>query len=394
MNKHAAALFTSGMILLLAVIMLTGASVAWFIISTKPEISGMQVQLYTNQALLVSDSRNGEYVQTLDIGASFCRYVELRPVSTVDGVNWFLPAYEAAGPLKDPSEFILDDTLSHSNILNCARDGTPLEGAALMAAREQGYYVWTEFWLKTEEELCHVGLSVPGSSELDQWETEQGTYGTYALANYELDGQSLALFDTQAQAALRVGFLVGMNTSAQKFVIYEPNADQRSSPGKPESTSAETSERYVVGFDKSNNNYSEGYYIPTQPIGKNEAGVGQVTNINNANLIIQQKSAWDTQALQETLLNGSHPGSNEVDLMGRFVTNTAELMNGLDEDTNMALIGINTSIASEPVIVSLTKDNPQKIRMFIWLEGQDVDCWNDVAAGSFVINLEFAGETT
>jgi len=394
MNKHATGLISSGIFLLLSVVMLAGASVAWFTISTKPEISGMQVQLYTNQALLVSDSRNGEYVQALDIGAAFCRYVELRPVSTADGVNWFLPAYEVSGPLKDPSEFILDDNLSHSNILNCAQDGTPLDGAALMAAREQGYYVWAEFWLKTEEELCNVCLSVPGSSELDQWETEQGTYGTYALTDYELDGQNLILLDTQAQAALRVGFLVEAGTDAQRFVIYEPNADQRSSPGKPESTSAETSERYVVGFDKSSNNYSEGYYIPTQPIGKNAAGVGEVTGIDGADLIIQQQGVWDTQTLRETLLDGRVPGSNEVDSMGRFVADTAELMNALDENTNMAPIGINTSIASEPVIISLTKDNPQKIRMFVWLEGQDVDCWNDVAAGSFVINLEFAGETT
>lgn len=393
MNRHGVKLITAGLYLILAVIMLVGASAAWFTISTKPEIGSIQVQLYTDQALLVSDSSDGDYHQMLNLGETFQRFVELRPVSTIDGVNWFLPAYESAGPLKAPSEFILDDSLAHSNILNCAFDGTPLDGAALMAAREQGYYVWAEFWLKTEEDLCDVRLSVPGTAELDQWEKDQGTYGTFALANYKLDGQNLALLDTQAQAALRVGFLVGIGTGSQRFVIYEPNADQRSSSGKPETTDANTTDRYVIGFDKCGSNYSEGFYIPTQPIKKNEAGVGEIANIDSANLIIQQKSTWDTDALQETLLDGRIPGSNDIDSMGRFVASNTVLMNGLDEDTNMAAIGENTSIACEPVILRLTKDNPQRIRMFVWIEGQDVDCWNDIAAGSLVINLEFAGET-
>ncbi|NCA74675.1 MAG: hypothetical protein EOM93_07550, partial [Gammaproteobacteria bacterium] len=255
MNSYRKKLIASGLFLVLAVVTLVGASVAWFTISTRPEIGGLQVSLYANKALLISDSIDGEYGQLLDMDDQLSKYVELRPVSTADGVNWFLPTYEASGPLKDPSEFILDDDLTHANILSCAQDGTPLEGAALIAAREKGFYVYTEFYMKTEEDQCDVRLSIPASTSLESWETAQGTYGTYALASYDLDGQNLAVMDSQSQTALRVGFLTDMGTPSQRFVIYEPNADERSASGKPESTEEDSAERYVVGYDKSNTNY-------------------------------------------------------------------------------------------------------------------------------------------
>jgi hypothetical protein len=53
----------------------------------------------------------------------------------------------------------------------------------------------------------------------------------------------------------------------------------------------------------------------------------------------------------------------------------------------------NISIVSDTYIVRLEKDVPQRVRLFIGREGQDADCWNDIATGSFIINLELAGET-
>ena len=42
-------------------------------------------------------------------------------------------------------------------------------------------------------------------------------------------------------------------------------------------------------------------------------------------------------------------------------------------------------------IIKLERNVPQRIRMFIWLEGQDVDCVNYVSTSSLVVNLELAG---
>ena len=33
----------------------------------------------------------------------------------------------------------------------------------------------------------------------------------------------------------------------------------------------------------------------------------------------------------------------------------------------------------------------QKMRIYVWIEGQDVDCWNHIADGNLYLNLEFMG---
>ena len=42
-------------------------------------------------------------------------------------------------------------------------------------------------------------------------------------------------------------------------------------------------------------------------------------------------------------------------------------------------------------IIELEKNIPQRIRMFVWLEGQDVDCVNSLEASRFAVNIELAG---
>ena len=80
---------------------------------------------------------------------------------------------------------------------------------------------------------------------------------------------------------------------------------------------------------------------------------------------------------------------------GTFIEETGALSaacNGegvADADTLGAL---HTATATEDVtIVELERNVPQRIRMFVWIEGQDVDCANVIAASGLMINLELAG---
>ncbi|NCA99337.1 MAG: hypothetical protein EOM70_08180 [Clostridia bacterium] len=397
-------LLLASLSLLLALLMLVGASYAWFSLSTHPEIGGIQVTLYTSRTLLVAASQEGEYGQRLDLSDPLSRYVELKPVSTADGIHWYLPTYEAIGLLKDPSQFYLDTQLDHANVAKFNASGQPLQGLALKDARAKGYYVYADFWLKTEEPACLVRLSVPGQQTLDEWEIRQGTYGTYALSLFTRpEGEEIAILEPQAQTALRAGFLCDPDDPATRsFTIFEPNADQRSSLDKPRSGSGQAENPYVAGYDVASNlaNYQEGSYIPTHPIGpdpQSPAGSGLVVDPDFKRLIIQKKSVWDLPALEAVLLaQQRQPGSNEVATMGRFVADTQVLAAAVDPVTGMAplVAGVNEAIAGEPVIIRLAQEIPRKIRLFFWIEGQDVDCWNDIATGSFAINLELAGETT
>jgi len=49
-----------------------------------------------------------------------------------------------------------------------------------------------------------------------------------------------------------------------------------------------------------------------------------------------------------------------------------------------------TTDGEDPMILcDVTYDEPVKIRVFIWLEGQDIDCWNQIMGGDILANFEF-----
>ena len=56
--------------------------------------------------------------------------------------------------------------------------------------------------------------------------------------------------------------------------------------------------------------------------------------------------------------------------------------------------GLRQSGATEDVvIIELEQNVPQRIRMFIWLEGQDIDCPASANSARFAVNIELAGGT-
>ncbi len=429
--------------LLLSFVLLVSASLAWYSISTAPEISGLSVTLFTDIALQVSDDGKN-FDQSINLSEEFKYYAGLKPVSTVDGVNWFIAEYDENGALLPPSEFTLDNNLTYANkaVYKQDADGNytvKLNGAEYMEADQQGYYVYTDIWLQTDYDYdVNVTLSAPDltKNNLEAWEKDErndhgAKYGSYALAEYVLDGEKVVSIDNNVQNAIRVGFLIqekdeNNNVTSSRFVIYEPNADRRSEIElKPTEDDGVANDHYIDGFEISGvtvdtegnvtsaSNYKNDAYIPTYPIGilKDENGnttYGRV-DIANEDLIIQFASQWKEDSLIEALKSGLKPNSNDILSFGKFVKNSADVtdrskLNSFGiydfEEEGKALSADQKDLASSSIIVKLrgktTDENgneihhPTKIRMFIWIEGQDVDCWNDIADGSFYINLEFA----
>jgi hypothetical protein len=219
-------------------------------------------------------------------------------------------------------------------------------------------------------------------------------YGSYVLAGreyMEVNGQDAKrLTAKEAESCVRVGFLIDpdgeSDTYGTEFYIYEPNADQRSKDTKPTHT-------YVHGYTFDEDSYKDQNYIKTDPIGVNAStGKGEVQRLNTDRLIVQKTSEWNQTSAAEKIQTDKPLNSNDVNKMGRFLT---------DDDVSAAYAAGGTVIPTadsageiaSKVILTLKQEDPVKVRLFIWLEGQDVDCWNDIAAGSFVVNLELAGES-
>ena len=84
--------------------------------------------------------------------------------------------------------------------------------------------------------------------------------------------------------------------------------------------------------------------------------------------------------------------------MGQFVKRTSNLFAyGRGQNTmiiqaqELQEIAQTAGATEDTHIVHLEKNIPQRIRMFIWLEGQDVDCVNVNQVLDLALSIEFAG---
>ncbi len=432
MSKQKLSLIATACTLLISMVLLVTASLAWMTISRAPEVSGLRVTLFTDQAILISKDNNPEnFTQSIDLSEMFELYAPLKPISTYDGVYWFMPAYDALGSLRPPEQFLVANPDENMNVSLFEADGkTPLTGKALLDAQTKGYYVSCEFWLATElTEDVTVTLSVPDLSKgnLADWETDPDhpnnskydhsfKFGSYAIGSYTKDtienddGTTTVVarpIDNNAQTALRVGFMTDFGTDSQKFTIYEPNADERSLIQSGTVSKPTEENGYVHGYTFNTEHYKVGNYLQTFPIKvqtnadgtiKTDADgkpLGMIAQLDPDNLIVQKSSAWSAEMVDKVLAGTSEnpyfPNSGDVESFGKFIKDTSAL-----EGTDVKqLDSVEADLASTTQIVTLEgRDEngikPKKITMYIWIEGQDPDCWNDIANGTFVLNLEFA----
>lgn len=188
-------------------------------------------------------------------------------------------------------------------------------------------------------------------------------------------------------------------------MIYEPNADCH--PGSA----------------------ADGGYIATYPVGADENGKGKEQSVFT-NLTVQKQSTWKTDGNGKSLLAGQLEAAlfqfkTQLDeekmnaltaeqaaelfyakylqgqysflvQKGHFFPKSTALSAQLDPTTrtieSSVLNTYETAGATEDaVIVRLERNVPQRIRVFIWLEGQDADCTGATENLRFAVNLQLAG---
>ena len=523
-------LYMTMICLVVALIVLALGAFAWYTLSTNPEIKGMNFHVSAQQAIQVStDGEN--FSNSEDLSNSVNKFAPLAPSSTVDGLNWFVCKYDVDGNViettdkanggkkfqylrypKGGNEAKASDDTSGAGNTSGSSSTTGTDGQVY------SYYIYTDIYLRTQEEETNVYLSLPNNSSSyfgKQDETEKNHYGSYVMSyksteagdanadgtTNQADGsgtggnasgnqESVTLMEGGSETSARVGFLVlgeaddkgdyknpeqtetwiNPNDTQEDtpFFIYEPNADRRSELDK--SADEYNSDIYVAGFaaktfydnaTQGNISYQQanGYYFPTYPVKVDNTtimntlsakinelsnktaneynawarsinmdgdGDGNISVFPASRLLVQKSSTWktsdstnasssdgttggDTASTGGTAtVTGKNFDSTMLGSMGSFV-NTDWLYNKLNLPTSLTVgddknsnytghitnISDNTTATDLRSSVSLTtlkKDKPQKIRLYFWLEGQDVDCWNDIADTDFLVNLEFVGD--
>ncbi len=438
MKKMYTKLIAITLLLVLSASMVVMSTFAWFVMSRNPVATGIQVSIGGGNTVMVAPDLTqvvdgqvchypGRFTQRMHFGQheSYDYLKELgglTPVSTADGVHWFLPTYygekddavqrgEAlAGQLKGLQAFELDSDLSHAN----------LKASQKQALRE-GSYLYLDFWV----------VSNGGDYTLRLSSSEDGN-GTFlvdlpaAVAADTLSGYDLEEGSHRAASAIRVGFLtndIGTGDGAMvcyqsspgfdsrytglrgfyqepnsqvgitidsRFSVYEPNCD--SHPANPE---------------------AEGSYLLTQPL----ALVDGIITPVSLKVAAQASARWlpaehgqgtalaqrfqaavvgmDLKGMTADQIENTFYGNylqgqlSPYIQKGSFVAGAQSLEQSL---TAEAFSQLETAGVTRDVqIVQLERYIPQRIRMFIWLEGQDVDCVNLASASAFALELELAG---
>ena len=437
--------------LILTVVMVVTASYAWFTLSDSPVLEGMQVSIGGGDTILIAPNLSGEldgktyyYPGVFQDTLIFSRYANeygylqnvagLTPVSTADGVHWFLaerydyndPEVQngevTVGTVKPVAEFSCDTDLTHANLT--AADGE---------LAKQGSYVYLDFWVVSPGADCTLrvssGLSGDGSFLLEtknpvKWEggytleesaghaAASARVGFLVCTDRIVDEQNMLVYQNSLTYNSDYTVLKGMYqqkgadtlyTSGYRFTVYEPNADLHPDP-----------------------NLTDGAYYRTYPVGYEG---GQIVEANmRYKLAVQYRNQWREPTVGLTTVDEEFamwlkaeqiPDDMEpaeikqkfyVDHLqrsfrsyvnaGRFVSYASYLYANdaaeeqqtvfrAEEIVNRA--GSAAGATEDTYIVQLEKNVPQRIRMFIWLEGQDVDCQNLSQVFDLVLSIELAG---
>lgn len=434
------------LILVLLISVMVVSSYAWLVLSGNPVTTGIQVAVGGSNTILTAPNIRevmadgtvfnypGRFSDSLNFGhESDYAYLQevgnLTPVSTSNGVDWFLPTYYSgsdsqvqegkirSGALRDVSEFQLDNELAHANL-----------PASKQNEIKEGSYVYLDFWVMSPSGDYTLRVSTGdedtngGSFVIDLMEPtlDEDVYkmkaplGSAAAAvRVGFLANSLMLVDGTMERYQesefvdeRVTSLRGMyqepntgnaNLNATQFLIYEPNGDYH--PAHSDIT---------------------GNYVQTKPLGLEN---GKITEITAKNLTVQQNCTWSVaengtetmleQRFETAMRAGIWDQMNTAEIAdrfyyqylggqiapyvdkGRFYGSTDNLLalaatgNGTVQQGSLENMYMGATEDRE--IVKLERNVPQRIRMFIWLEGQDVDCVDNINNSRFAVNIELAG---
>lgn len=434
MNQTVKKVFLAGMVLVISVVLVVAVTYAWTTLSTSPVAEGIQISIGGGNTILLAP----DLIETVD--GTICHYpgnftenlvfsrfqsydylknlTSLSPVSTSDGLNWFTPSsytvmdeevrlgQACVGDLKDIQSFQKDSLLSGANLESKDDD--------------RGHYIYLDFWV--------VSPGVDYTLRISRGENASGSY-LIELPRIVSGENGFSLENTNGSfaASARVGFLVNMNGVSDKSMKAYQNSRYYNDHykmllGAYQEKGSEIypgQYRFMI-YEPNGNLHSgteNGFYVETKPVGLLGDTVSEI-DIRDR-LSVQLENTWvenENHITLDQLLTVATAGKSlkspkEAEKIlydeylqgqfspyisrGKFISETAALyekLAGNEKISGVELAALPSAGAtSDQFIVKLIKNVPQRIRMFVWIEGQDMDCSQITESGRFALSLELAG---
>lgn len=407
-----AALFTAG-------VLAVSVSFAWMVLSESPVVNGITVALSGGRTILLApdlsetaidaDGKSytvhypGTFSETMRLNGDEYAYLStlgaLGPVSTADGKYFMTEKSGAEAGASLTERFAVDDSLAFAN------------------TAEDGGYLYFDLWVVS-----------PGSDYELRIATDSHTHkGSYLIElpraeQTESGAYTLSYSDGTVAAIARVGFLVNedgadsasVNAYAESDAYdarYRTLLGKYSEKGQKQSLTQTTN--FVI-YEPNGILHPSGKingYTVTQPLCYDPF----LQTISSADvseyLAVQTVTSWKNTPPFSEIFTAAIAGRAFSDaLSAQEYFYGSYLQNGFDSYLETGLFFKDTSAlyhstaeqmqslaqagaADHAVITTLRRNVPQRIRVFVWLEGQDGDCAaaGAVEASQIALRLEFAG---
>ena len=430
MNKIYLKLAASIVSILMAFTLVVSSAYAWMTLSKSPAVNGIRVTISGGKSIMLAadycktveteDKTTtvhypGEFSNTLNF-AQFHTYDYLKevsglsPVSTADGVYWLLPSYDQeTGILKRYSEFTVDSMLEYAN-------GTK---------EQEGHYVYLDFWIVSPGNEYNIRVSMDSQNDT-------GSYLIELPGVEESKDGSLQLKDSQGivESTARIGFLVNQDIAGTEgMTAYissgHYNEQYKSLMGvyQEKGHKSEGAYQFTIyepnGTTHPSGTGQNGDYMITRPLSFDPYGNVILEQDISDRLMVQSSNEWremGDESLLEQIFQSSIANKKNLTAdtavsafytdylqgqvgayvkSGNFYKSTAGLYGaaaGGSADAE-AISGMMAGATDDCFITTLAANTPQRVRMYIWLEGQDPDCTNvhSVKASRFALNIELSG---
>jgi len=401
---------------------------AWYTLGTKATMSGMVVSMPRNGdewpfefieqrtydewatigQVMDAYNHNEDDGWSKGITLSMVKYIDengneaektaddcykLRPISTSDLQSWYLPNYNGRGDVS----YLVNAPLNTVGNINRYRP-TASEADKDIPSNYVYYY---DIWVRTLSDKLDYDLHLNNpysAEEADPDKYQEYYFGTYVLPGLVKDATGRTTISETGydmSTCMRIGFQIYEQHSEDiadetlgDFWIYEPNCDARAEyfthySGNGSNYNMQRNYVYVLGEDGNNKTVSSQLTQPRNedvqtllPYGVLDETFQQFKSVDDRT-IKQLQSKWKT-GIDLDNLGPRGLDSSYVGQFGAFLS---------EETGDTSLTGIDT-----PSFLTVTKGQPEHIRVFIWMEGQDIDCWNSSLQGSLKIGLEFRGD--
>lgn len=424
MNKLLAKLLAVVLALTVSASLVVMSTYAWFTMSGAPEVGGIQVNIGGGNTILIASDvalenedgtvihYPGEFSEVQSFSGQTYAYLQdvaaLQPVSTADGLHW----------------------VAQKNGIDAYSIDTQLDWANQQTHSEEsgGNYVYLDLWVVSPGASYDLRVSTGNDEELG------GSYVIGLMEPYAVgDTYVLVQSDTTAANCVRIGFLTNAETAGQEDMVQYVRSEAYDSrytrlkgcyqePGEALSETAAESSRFTIYEPNGDLHEQDSGYQITRPLAVVDDAVVpadiadrlsvQLTNrwkmsSDGAQTMLQQEfaAALAGRNLEEenaqSLWNYFYKERMQSQLAayvnkGEFVSSTQELYAAAQDGTvaeDSVALHMTGGATEDVYITTLEKNVPQRIRVFIWIEGEDKDCLSLSGISGFTMSLELAGSS-